>query len=319
MGVGDVLNYVNTGLDLASGIDSLFGGDNGSSSASESTTYEPSAFSSMGPRASDVWDMAMNSLLGGYSANDEYTSAYNDFLRLSNEAQSKIREDPSQAAQIRATYAPLISAARSKLDQIPKNDLSSRTPSLLERIQEDWQYKKDASDAYLDEMTGVDTDFLNALDSATGGFKGKLGESEGMIKTPKFYLNLGGRNVGAVPGANRNAANLLAQLAEAGYNADINRANTGYQVGSGAATRDLTAAETYAPNAAQIDFTKNFLFPLAMQMQGLRYQTPSQTTTGTLSSDPSFLEKLQTVSQTVTPVIEQIKTWWDDRKKDTED
>jgi hypothetical protein len=251
----------------------------------------------------------MNMLFGGQiegEASPEWKIAYGQLQSLLSQAEELKNLDPQLASAAAVELQPKIESAQQRLDTLSSQ--SGFTPSLLQRLQENFDFRKDATDTYLDTMTGVDTDFLNSIQGETNTLNQGLGEAKSMITTPSFFLNLGGKNVGAVPGANRNSADLLSRLAETSYNAGINQANTGYQVGSGAAGRELTAAETYAPNTAEIDYFQNNLWPMMMQLQNLRYQTPTTTQTGNVSSTPSFLERLKTFSETVTPAVEQLKT-----------
>ena len=191
--------------------------------------------------------------------------------------------------------------------------------SLQQMIAQDTAAKKAASDAYLSEMSGLDSNLISTLTGLTdkyntdtssylGDYTDKIGNYETKMNTPAFYLNMGGNNVGVQTGGTRSAIQQLTDMADTLYGNQISNAenqytkgstlaDTTYGVGSNAAERTQEAAQTYTPNAAALS-TLEKLWDMGMQMQGLRFSLPSTTTTGEYT--PSVLQSISDLMSTAT-------------------
>lgn len=244
------------------------------------------------------------SALAGIAPHEEIVDVINGRVPIAD-AITRNRDGMNHYAQQKEQLFPELSGMYS--DTHGQAGAASQPKPILEQLQEDYDFKKDASGQYLNDMGTADEALLGSIGDTTDQYTDKLGGLEDTLNTPAFYLNLGGKNVGVNTRGTRQNVELLADLAQGGYNADVNRANTGYTVGSNAATRGLTQAETYTPNGAFLDYFQKTLMPLASHLNDLRYGLPSTTETGSLSGSTSFLERLGNTSQIVSPIVNALQ------------
>lgn len=267
---------------LAGGVGSLL--NSGGSSGSQTTTVTPASMDQIGSGASDIWDLAIDSVLGTSTASS--TAELRSDLTPEERTQAeRIKQNLQQLEGISASqwYDPANDIRTLRQQLAPYTVQGTTTNQGLQgMIAEDTKFKEAAAEEYLNTMAGHDTNIIDALT----GYQNKL-------QTPAFYLNLGGKNVGVNTGGTRDAISQLTDLATMKYG-----------VGSDAAQRALTEAVTFTPNAAGMQFF-NTIWPMAMQLQNLRFGLPSETTSASTSGS-SFLERLGDFSTIAEEAIPQI-------------
>lgn len=139
-----------------------------------------------------------------------------------------------------------------------------------------------AGSQFLDQskqnLSKYDTDIENILSSYISPLKGTMG----------------GKEVGITPGANQRAIANLTDVRGKQYDAQNQYSGKEKSVMDEMATRKLNQANTFTPNASDLAYLE-YLMPLIMQMQGLRYSIPSSTTNTTESGQPGVFQALASV------------------------
>jgi len=117
-------------------------------------------------------------------------------------------------------------------------------------------------------------DMMRTLQSSTGAYEDRVGE----LSRPAFNIGVGDQTLGIVPKRNSMLADMAGNVMAA-QKSDL-----------GASTEmRLAALDRFYPGAAREAYL-NAAFPLYMQMQGMRYGTPSSTQTATMQ--PSMLQSV---------------------------
>jgi hypothetical protein len=349
--LGSVLGGVGT---LAGGISSLFGGDSGGGSTSAAqgttTTRTPAAWE---PGMQQIWANYLGKLYGKSETQDkiaELNSQLNKNLNNIAHWQWRMQKsgDPGKY-QRRITDARMEnSEIESQIQELMSSEDTGEVevPSYSQRLEEDIEYKRNAFDTYVDELQGISDDLVDALAQITQDYTTSQQELAGELAnreqidtlrqqyTKPYTISLAGRPMQIVPRhqlraleASLNAEDMLRKniiersgISEGVYNKALADAMLKSQTGEKTSGLNLALAEQYAPNRAYFEYT-DYLQPLALQMQQLRYGTPTTATseTGSISRTPSFWETAGNAAELGSSFANLLNTFINSQKTPTTD
>lgn len=167
-----------------------------------------------------------------------------------------------------------------KYPEIYGPNADATTPkSMKEMLGEDNAFQKDASQTALDSNTQTRNKYLADVGSATDKYQTALASPA--MTTP---FSFDGKKMGILTRAQQ-------KVGRENYDTDFANATLAGSIGEKEAGDKLQHNVLYTPNSADIQYMDK-LWPMLMQMQGFRYQTPTTTETATGGYDKTLADRV---------------------------
>jgi len=168
-------------------------------------------------------------------------------------------------------------------------------PSFREKLEEDVGFRRDWTQRYGEELQKEEEGLLAAIEKYQGG----VAKAEEKYLKP-VSIGVGGGQVEFIPGARQRSYGAMERAG-----GDVLRgATAGYGAGVSTLDKLLQLMPGMAPNVGAREYMQ-FISPIAMQMQGMRYGIPTQTTSA--QYQPSLMGQMGTALQAYPHIMDLFK------------